>query len=371
MRFSRSVSQSDPEVMRGRRLWPAILAALTIWLTGPVAARVVGVEDGTGAGFLFRKAGNCYVILPTHVHGALREGVRIGSDRSGGAIGTAKIVHVVPNDVDISLGIVRGGIADTCGPDWSALKQRLDTSLRPGRQVILRRPRQSSVEGRRLLIHTSTFLAIRVVPAPEEPADLFGGTSGATLFLDDVPVGMVLKAEDAGVAWALRMDEIAAQLSRFIEGPPASAAPPPGPVQAKGGLSPSDPVEAVSWSAHPVEGATDPAAMIAGQGPWIFPLGPEPVSLTLRLTGTDRLSRIRLRSAEDAAAYVPRRITLVTDSSGDPARPRPNPIPAPEMTPDGVFDLRLGERFAKTVTITIHSSWGKGSPVRLDAVAID
>ena len=78
-----------------------------------------------------------------------------------------------------------------------------------------------------------------------------------------------------------------------------------------------------------------------------------------------------MRAAAGTGVAIPREISIVTDNSTDPARPRPSPIPAPEMTLDGEFDLRVGERFAHTVTITIRSSWFGGSPVRLDAVSID
>ncbi|QFS83348.1 hypothetical protein FIU97_10955 [Roseivivax sp. THAF40] len=361
------------------------MAGCLLCLLGIAAhARVVTVEDGSGAGFLVRQGGNCYVMLPTHLHGRSMEGIRLGSDRAGGPIGTAKIVYVAPDDADISLGIVRGGLERDCGEEWRRLPRDLSDRLTPGAELMLQRPRQQVFEGRRLILHSSGPELVRLVPAPGERADLFGGTSGAVAFQGSTPIAMVLQANGRSEAIAMRMDKVTGLVGQMLQNPVSRAAPALGaaPATAEPGaadleadspatLPPGDPLEAVEWSAHPVDGAVDPGEMLRGAGPWIFELGPKPVSLTLRLTDTDRLSRIRLRAATGTAAAIPRGISIVTNSATDPARPRLSSIPAPDMSPDGEFDLRIGERFAHTVTVTILSSWGGASPVRLDAVSID
>ncbi|RBI67286.1 hypothetical protein DQW77_17695 [Roseovarius sp. TE539] len=354
---------------------------LLAWtLAVPAQGRVVTVEEGSGAGLLVHQGGNCYVILPTHLHRRSMDGIRLGSESAGGPIGTARIVHVAPDASDISLGVVRGGLEAACGDVWSGLPRALGDQIRPGTELMLRRPRQRVFEGRRLVVHSSGPDLVRLMPAAGERADLFGGTSGAVAFFGPTPVAMILQADGAAEALAIRMDTLRALVRQVLgEGTTTGlgdtgsttarvAVPPPGDAVS---LPPGDPLEAVQWSAHPVDGAVDPVAMLEGDGAWVFHLGEAPVHLTLRLSETDRLSRIRLRSAPGTGAAVPRRIGIVTDSSTDPARPRPSQIPAPEMTPDGEFELRLGERFAHTVTITIESSWGGGSPVRLDEVSID
>lgn len=335
----------------------------------PAAAQVVTVEDGSGAGLLIQQGGNCYVILPTHLHGRRQDGIRLGSDRGTGPIGTAKIVHVVGGETDISLGLVRGGLAKDCGIDWHDLPRRLDAQLQPGTPVVLNRPRQRVVEGRRLLVESTGFRQMRLVPPVGDTGDLFGGTSGAVVFLGKQPIGMVLQSEDASVALALRMDEIVAQLSRFLGGPAPAATTSPAPATAK--LPEGDPIAALSWSAHPIDGASDPTAMLAGEGPWVFDLSADPVTLDLQLKETDRFSIIRITAQEDAATAIPRLLSITSHASDDPARPRSADLPAPEMTPDGQFELRIGERFAKGITITIRSSWGGKSPVRIDNIFVD
>ena len=341
----------------------------------PAKATVVTVEDGSGAGLLIRQGGNCYVILPTHVHGRSMSGIRLGSDRGGGPIGTARIVYVAPDDADISLGVVRGGLESACGDEWRSLPRRLDDLMTPGTELMLQRPRQQVFEGRRLIVHSSGPELVRLVPAPGERTDLFGGTSGAVAFRGTLPVAMVLRAGSTNEVLAMRIDAVMALVGRILDERPTVPAPEaalePADVGRMVTLPPGDPLEAVSWSAHPVDGAVDPAAMLEDRGAWIFELGTEAVNVTFRLSQTDRLSRIRLRAAVGTGAAIPREIGIVTDSSTDPARPRPSSIPAPEMTPDGQFDLHIGERFARTVTITFRSSWGGASPVRLDAVSID
>lgn len=355
----------------------ALVSALLLAGTAALSARatVVTVEEGSGAGLLVRQGGNCYVILPTHVHGPSMGGIRLGSDRAGGLIGTARIVYVAPNDADISLGVVRGGLEAACGDEWRDMPRHLDDLMTPGTELMLQRPRQQVFEGRRLIVHSSGPELVRLVPAAGERADLFGGTSGAVAFSGTTPIAMVLKAGGANEALAMRMDAVRALVGRVLEARATESAPASAVAPAEAAsmvtLPPGDPLEAASWSAHPVEGAVDPAAMLEQAGAWIFELGTEPVSVTFHLAKTDRLSRIQLRAAVGTGAAVPREIGIVTDTSTDPARPRPSPIPAPEMTPDGQFDLRIGERFAHTVTIKFRSSWGGASPVRLDAVSID
>lgn len=363
-----------------RRDWPnrkrllAICLAVACTLTvGPmVRAETVTIENGSGAGYLLRQGGNCYVILPTHVHGSSLDDVRVGTELSGGAIGTARIVYIAPNDKDISVGVVRGGLARQCGQDWRMLPTNLRDQLVPGTGLILQRPRQSVFEGRQLVVHSSGAEMIRVVPAEGERADLFGGTSGAVVFADTTPVAMVLTADDAGAALAMRMDAIAGLVGQFLRDGSTGVLEQraenlrPGPDVSEG-----DPLAAVSWTAHPIDGSVDPTGLIAGRGPWIFPMDDTPVQLTLRLTETDRMSRLRLFSQPGTDHGVPRGLSITTDRSRDPDRPLQSPLPSPEMTPDGTLELAFGERFAHTLTITFHGVWGDATTIRLDSIVID
>ncbi|SDF61550.1 hypothetical protein SAMN04488105_1369 [Salipiger thiooxidans] len=362
--------------MLKRRNTKKITAFLLIWLAlaPAAAARVVGIEDGAGSGFLFSHRGNCFLILPGHVHGNYRRGIRVGT-QAGGAIGSADIVYQAPGEADISLALVKGGVTRDCGPVWADLPRSLSGALEIGRIAIIERARQRSAEGRRVVLHSIDFRQVRLVPAEREKPDLFGGTSGATVFLDSTPIAMVLEAEAADAVWATRMDEIVNLLARFMgEVPPvqscgegvlsAACAESRAPVE-------GDPFEVLAWSVHPVEGASDPSAMVAGGAPYVAPLVPgEPIVLELALTGTDRLSRVRIVSEPSDDASVPKDIEVMTDISEGAVR-RPNPMPRRDMSPDGVYDNRVGERFAKTVTIRISSSWGGGSPVRIDRIVIE
>ncbi len=362
--------------MLERRSVTKVIACLLLWLAfvHAAAARVVGVEDGAGSGFLFSHRGNCFLILPSHVHGNYRTGIRVDT-QAGGAIGSADIVYQAPGEADISLALVKGGVTRDCGPEWGDLPRSLSGVLEIGRIAIIERARQRSAEGRRVVVHSTDFRQVRLVPAEGEAPDLFGGTSGATVLLDGTPIAMVLKAEAADAVWAIRMDEIVNLLARFMgEVPPVqscgegvlSAACPESRAPAEG-----DPFEMLAWSVHPVKEAADPSEMVAGDAPYVAPLVPgEPIVLELALTETDRLSRVRIVSEPTEGVAIPKDIEIVTDVS-DGAIRRPNPMPRRDMSPDGVYDNRVGERFARTVTIRITSSWGGGSPVRIDRIVID
>lgn len=345
-----------------------VLVSLVFW-ANLATAKVVAVEGSGGAGFLVRQGGNCYVVLPTHLHGSRNDGIRLGTDQDGGPIGTARIVYVAPDDTDISVGLVRGGMAGNCGAAWSTIARlQMGDALTPGTELMLRRPRQSMFEGRRLQVHSSGQDKVILVPLPGEQADLFGGTSGAVVYRGTDPIAMVLEGETGEQAFALRMDVVADVVSAFFD------------IGGKGTLVSTpleldeqigDPLEAVSWSAHPVDGSADPVSLLSGAGPWIFDLEEAPVELVLRLTDTDRLSQVTLRAQTGTAHGIPRQISIVTDTSRDQNRPRPSAIMTPEMTPNGLMELQIGERFAHTVTIKFHSSWGDAGTARIDSLVID
>ena len=348
-----------------------------IWLACAVLseAKVVGVENGAGSGFLYSHRGNCFVIMPSHVHGRFSDDIPIDSYQSG-TIGSATIIYRVPGQADISLGLVRGAVAEECGPEWSALPRSLTRELDIGQIGIIERARQQTVEGRQVQLHSKDFTHIRLVPIAGERVDLFGGTSGATVFIEGMPVGMVLEAESADAAWALRMDEIVNMLARFMgevaalqpgcpaDTPPASCEAPAAPVA-------GDPYEVTGWSTHPVNGATDPTGLARGEGPFIAPLSAdEPIVIRLVLTDTDRLSQITIISERGDGTAVPQSIEIITDTSEE-GQGRPNPMPRRDMAPDGTYDNRVGERFARYVEIRITSSWGGGSPIRIDRIMVD
>lgn len=353
------------------------IPATLIWLAGMAVseAKVVGVENGAGSGFLYNYRGNCFVIMPSHIHGRFNDDIPIDSYQSG-TIGSADIIYRVPGQADISLGLVRGAVTQDCGSDWSVLPRSLTGDLDIGQVGIIERARQQSIEGRRVLLHSKDFTRIRLTPAEGERADLFGGTSGATVFIEGTPVGMVLEAESADAAWALRMDEIVNMLARFMGEAavlPLSCAenvPPPS-CEAVAAPATGDPYEVTEWSTHPVEGATDPTALARNGGPYIAHLSPEdPIVLRLTLTETDRLRRVRILSEPGVGTAVPQNIEIVTDTSEN-GQGRPNPMPRRDMSPDGSYDSRVGERFARHIEIRITSSWGGGLPVRIDRILID
>ncbi|CAM3190186.1 hypothetical protein SAMN04488021_11154 [Paracoccus aminovorans] len=348
-----------------KKLSSAALACLV--LASAAGARVVGVEDGAGSGLLFHHRGNCFLVLPSHVHGPLRQGVRVAAP-GGGEIGTADVVYVAPGGADVSLALVRGGIARDCGDDWSRLPQRLTGRLEVGQMLIVERARQQATEGRRVLLHEMNFRQLRLVPAPGEAPDLFGGTSGAVVFDQKQPVAMVLEAESSDAVWAIRMDEVVTLLSRFMgEMPAAEAAAPPQP----GAEAQGKAFQVLSWSAHPLPGSQDPQGMAAGAGAYVAPLAPgEVLTLELRLTDADRLRRVRILSAPGPDTAVPKRIEIITDTSDSVGR-RPNRMPARDMSPDGIYDNQVGERYARVLRIRILSTWGGGSPLRIDRIVID
>lgn len=313
--------------------------------------------------------------MPKHVHGPRFTGVRLSVPN--GAIGSADIVFSTDEATDLSLGLVTGGITRDCGVDWSSLPRRLDT-LRPGSGVTVLRGRQKSQESRDGTVGAVTFEALSVRPAPGQPEDFFAGTSGATVFAGDLPVGMVTDAETAGEAWALRMDEITGRLSRWIEGvQDGRICDDPAVAERVAACRPEEapqgdalPFEIVKWSQHPVGESVDPVAMVQGRGPYVADLvGGLPLKIEVLFPDTVVVGRVILRSGADGqSSFLPRSVRVTVDTSDGPVR-RPLTFINRDMPPDGVLDVERRKTYARRATIEILSTWGGGSPVRVDEIA--
>jgi hypothetical protein len=334
---------------------------------------------GAGNGFLFNHRGNCFAILPTHVHSPRVDEIRLSVP--DGAVGRADILYSTDAETDLSLALVTGGIARNCAPEWMSLPRRLDNRLRPGMAATVVRNHQQSQEARQVVVGAVNTLTFSVVAGPGQPADFFAGTSGATVLDGQVPIGMVIDAETTSVVWALRMDEIVGRIARWIDGvqegrvcdDPSLAE---HVVQchdeterlAGSGL----PFRVTDWSAHPIEGANDPVSMAAGAGPYVAHLADGvPIWIEVQFPQTVALGRIVLRSEADGQlAFVPRSVRIMTDTTTGPVRRALNFI-SRDMPPDGVLDAVRRETYARRVTIEIWSTWGGGSPVRLDEMRFE
>lgn len=329
-------------------------------------ARSVWVENGEGNAFLFEHRGNCYVILPTHVHG--RSDVQL-SAREPAGIGTARIIHEVAG-ADLSLGVATGSITQDCGPRWRDLPDRL--ALRAGAAATVVRYQQGSIETIPGTLATVTFGEFEVSAADSSDRFFAARTSGAIVYAGDTPIGMIVQADERSRARALRMDEIRNQLARVVEDWYDQN----GCADAEGCAPPPDPAPATlsgfaltSWSPHGIAAEAEAERMIAGDGPYIA--RDLPVVLMLEAPEILPISRIVMTSlADEAESFTPKLVKVEIDTSSDGIN-RWRPFRSPkDMVPGAALDLRRGETSARRVKVTIHSSWG-GTPVRIDSLAIE
>lgn len=313
--------------------------------------------------------------MPKHVHGPRFSGVRLSVPN--GPIGSSDIVYSTDKRTDLSLGLVSGGITRDCGVEWSSLPRRID-GLRPGAEVTILRGRQKSEEARAGTLGAVTFDGVSVMAAPGQPEDFFAGTSGATVFAGKTPIAMVTDAETAGEVWGLRMDEIVGRLSRWIEGvQDGRVCDDPAVAERVAACRPQAPPEGdalafkvVKWSEHPVDDGADPVAMTEGRGPYVAEMIPgHPVVIEVLFPDTVVLGRVVLRSkADGAASFVPRSIRVTVDTSNGKVR-RPLTFIDRDMPPDGIMDITRRKTYARRATIEILSTWGGGSPVRIDEIS--
>ena len=337
---------------------PAIVLATVGW------ARVVWIDEGGGNGFLFHHAGNCYVILPAHVHERGPMGL---SARDPAGLGVGRIIYTAGGTFDLALAVVSGSLEQSCGREWLALPSRV--TLDPGADVTVIRYQKASIESVPAKVRSVTFTDFQIDVDAGDRA-IVARNSGATVFQGDQPVGMVIEVPGRGEAVALRMDEIRARLRRVIEdwstggdcvqrdrcdgeggGAPAG---PPAPV-GLGGFKLKD------WSTQGTDVGVPPDEMLAGKGVYVAPIGPNaPVVLLLEADKTTRLSRVVLTSdADGVTTFSPKRVLVRIDPTADGIDRWRNFLSPRDMVSGQPLDLLRSETFARRIEIRIRVELGR------------
>jgi len=335
------------------------------------------VGNSTGSGLLFHHRGNCFLMLPKHVHGPRYEGIPVSVPN--GAVGQADIVYSTDDATDLSLALVSGGITQDCGPEWMSLPRDLK-DLRPGAPVTVVRARQQSESARKSVVEAVTFDKISVSPQQNEDADFFGGTSGAIVFSGNTPVAMVQDASNTKLAWAMRMDEIVARFSRWMGDVQSGRACDDPKIAKRMGSCPAASVpeatkgdslsfKVVDWSVQPTDGGGSPLSLEGGKGAFVAPVSPgKPLRIEIEFPQMVIVGRVLIRSKADGKTqFLPRSLKVMLDASSGKVR-RPLPFVERDMPPSGLLQASRRKTYAKRATIEISSTWGGKSPVRIDEI---
>ena len=360
-------------VARARTIAVFLFAALAV----PANAEPVSVNRNKGQGFVVNHQGNCYVILPAHVHG---KGTGLSlSAGSPPVVGEASVFHSFAPGMDLSVAYVGGGLDGRCKDRFADLPRNIDPLIGAGGEVsFLRVSAAGGVQRIPATVKSLLYETMVIEVAGGGDATVFRGTSGSFVFAGDTPVGMIIRAPDDQSAEVLRIDAIVARLDRLLAGgiggnePEAGAEPPAETVTGPGvgGLV----GEITRCSAEPVSPETSCWAMAEGSSPLLVPGGSLPFVIEIDLAGEEPspVSVVRLRSeAAEGEATSPKSV-LVERTTGTGDRPAWLSFGRGDMSPLGSLDVHHGASpRARAIRLTVLSAWKPDLPLRLDGIDVE
>ena len=191
-------------------------------------AQPVALKEGLGQGLLLRHSGNCYVIFPSHVHEAGPVLNLFTPSPQAGGIATVYFRRTEP---DIAVGVVSGSARERCSESLSILPRDSSRLLSQSRRATLERVNpQGGLERLAMRIERIAWMAATegeksglyqyIFASTDEAAgearEVYQGTSGSILYIEDTPVAMVVSAPDSKTVRALRIEEISVPLARWL-----------------------------------------------------------------------------------------------------------------------------------------------------------
>lgn len=339
------------------------MLAASLGFASPVAAQVVAIKatDQNGHGFMLRHNGTCYVILPAHVAGKARRVTVLTATPVANA--EAMIEQPFWPGLDLAIGPMRGAAADQCTETLASLDGM--ASPEAGGNLDLVRLRASGEVERLSMRYTSSaFLTLEaeMLKAGEE---FFQGTSGAFLFQNDKPVGMVIETPAPTMGRFIRIEHIKANAQLWLDrrsGTFASAAAATLP-QGEGIA-----FEVMSATQAPVSPDQSPSNL-AGAGAYVFaPQGVNRVVLRINGGTSTDLRKVILTSNPEAGYALPRNVQIEVSTRKDGASPRG--FFKGEMAPDGLLEARHPGTYASWVILTFTSAWSDG-PVGVEDIHLE
>jgi hypothetical protein len=352
-----------PKIIQLKTVFYAILAYILTGFT-PALAQAVTVQSGDefGHGFMVRQGSTCYVLLPKHVAAGQR---RVTVFSAAPVVHSGALVETPFWDgMDLAIGVVRGAIEKRCTVELSSL----DISAQPesGTRTQLLRLRQSGEPERiEMLVTDSQYLTLEAEIA-DGKSELFKGTSGAFLFAENKPLGMVIEALSPTKGRFIRIEEIyqnvARRVSRRAGFSIADADTPATTADDDAGLA----FQLVSATLPPITPDRS-ESNLDGSGSYVFQLT-RPNRMAFQAAGgkTVSLSQVRLRADTESGYAVPRDIRIDVSSSPDGQRTRP--FYSGEMPSDGVLVAKAQPTRARWVFVTVASGWDS-SRIGLDAIS--
>ena len=335
----------------------------------PASAEPVSVNRGSGLGYVFSHNGNCFLILPAHVHG---RGSRVSlATTAPSQAGDAILVHSYAPEIDLSLFYVTSGLEGRCQDRFDTLPEDLGPVLDSAITAQLVRVDASGLETRDDMAITAVDFA--TISATAAQTEIYQGTSGAILRLGSLPIGMAIQSANTSQASFLRMDEIVARIRRLLSGKTVSPAPvPPDTDTAAGsGLCPQGAIAlgAVTCAAEPTAPEYACGNLVAG-GITAYPAGTsQRIEVQFATPRPVPLGAVTLAAPRLEGFAVPQHLNIeVSSASGAPRWTR---FGALDMPPTGQVTIRNGARpYANRIAVVLQGSWDPHLPAALACLAL-
>lgn len=341
--------------------------ALVLGFVSPAAGQAAFVKSGTGQegqGFVFRDGSTCWLVTAAHL---FRDPVR-GEQRNFQILmegqppttGQGSVEMPFWDGLDLAIGAVRITSGPSCRVDFAAL---MASSPNLSGIDLLRIPEVSAAGQLQWSdARLSEFLSHAEFHVSLERA--YKGRSGAVVFKEGVPVGMITKQQDDTTHGVLHVEEMTMNLQRWLTFDGGSFAPPAQVVEAEQEAGFDVVVE--STTLIPAEVSQQIDSVLLDGVPFLYQ-GNGEIVLRVADDTVQRLSRVVIES--DGSEAVPKNVTVAVDTSDD-GQGFPRYVWGGGVDPAGRYDS--GQRAAqrmRRVVLTFWDSWDVG-PRRIDRIRL-
>jgi hypothetical protein len=323
-------------------------ALLTFAASERVYAQTVSVQNGLGEygfGWMFNRNGTCYVVMPKHVAGPF-PAVTIFTSAPVQHT-TATVIAPFWPDIDLALGVARGGITERCTAKLDNLLVR-KSDLAHHSADLLRLSETGEIYRKQIEVRDRGYLDFtgRVADGSSEIGQ---GTSGAFAFVKGRPIGMAITTDNPSHARFIRAGEILIHIRRFLEEQGGVYSPVRSDEttenQRQSGQSDTLPLRFISSTVAPTNPMHAPDNLVS-DGKFVFENGSF-ASLVFGFEKTRQVSRVTAVGKPMDQQTVAKTILLRTS-----------------VDPDGVLDTgALQPRNMHFLELRILDTWGSGDVV--------
>lgn len=325
----------------------------------PVAVR--GVERGQG--YLFSHNGHCYLITAKHVSGG-RSRVQVIAE--GALSGTASLRFPFWDGIDLAVGVVRRGAANRCSGSIDDLNVSSSSVGQSAKAWLSLIDDEGFVDKLQMNVLETRYLDLDAeFSGSDVERSARQGMSGGFLFVDGKPVGMAVESADGKSIRFMRAEEIHLNVSRWIGSEKEIRNPIKPDVETS--FDKGLPLSIASVSAKAIGAEYLPENLFVEGVQYAFePTRNAEIIFSVNTEEKATLSRVVLKSVDEAGKSFPRRVVIFASPDADGKRWKT--FWSGEMSRDGVLDTGpRAQTWARRIKIVIASTWANG-PVLVDSL---